>query len=147
MQVCKTSGWTSFGNVQPEVFLYSGEKNSSIFDTSTPAFNNDAAQGNSGPPAPPRDGLAQSGDFYEAFDFSQNPNYTPNLPSVLFFFQNEVLCEKLMRIDVLIYNANTRSRKNQCMVLVCPFLAVCDECCHLKTVMVPAEAGNQVTQA
>ncbi len=44
------------------------------FDTSTPAFNNDAARGNAGPPAPPRDGLAQLGDFYEAFDFTQNPN-------------------------------------------------------------------------
>ncbi|HEX9134869.1 MAG TPA: alkaline phosphatase family protein [Ktedonobacteraceae bacterium] len=51
------------------------------FDTSTPAFNNDAARGNAGPPAPPRDGLAQLGDFYEAFDFSQNPNYYPQLPS------------------------------------------------------------------
>jgi phospholipase C len=49
------------------------------FDTSTPALNNDAATGNSGPPAPPRDGLAQIGDFYEAFDFKQNPNYNPNL--------------------------------------------------------------------
>ena len=49
------------------------------FDTSTPALNNDAAKGNSGPPAPPRDGLAQIGDFYEAFDFKQNPNYNPNL--------------------------------------------------------------------
>jgi phospholipase C len=51
------------------------------FDTSTPAFNNDAARGNAGPPAPPRDGLAQLGDFYEAFDFTQNPNYHPKLPS------------------------------------------------------------------
>jgi len=52
------------------------------FDTSTPAFNNDAAQGkSSGPPAPPRDGLAQLGDFYEAFDFTQNPNYYPKLPT------------------------------------------------------------------
>jgi phospholipase C len=51
------------------------------FNTSTPAFNNDAAQGNSGPPAPPRDGQAKLGDFYEAFDFKQNPNYYPNLPS------------------------------------------------------------------
>jgi len=51
------------------------------FDTSTPAFNNDAARGNAGPPAPPRDGLAQLGDFYEAFDFTQNPNYYPKLPS------------------------------------------------------------------
>jgi phospholipase C len=51
------------------------------FDTSTPAFNNDAAQGNSGPPAPPRDGLAQLGDFYEAFDFTQDPNYYPKLSS------------------------------------------------------------------
>jgi phospholipase C len=51
------------------------------FDTSTPAFNNDAAQGNAGPPAPPRDGLAQLGDFYEAFDFTQDPNYYPKLSS------------------------------------------------------------------
>ena len=51
------------------------------FDSSTPAFNNDAAQGNAGPPAPPRDGLAQLGDFYEAFDFTQNPNYYPKLSS------------------------------------------------------------------
>ena len=51
------------------------------FDTSTPAFNNDAARGNAGPPAPPRDGLAQLGDFYEAFDFTQNPNYYPKLSS------------------------------------------------------------------
>jgi phospholipase C len=51
------------------------------FDSSTPAFNNDAAQGNAGPPAPPRDGLAQLGDFYEAFDFTQNPNYHPKLPT------------------------------------------------------------------
>jgi len=49
------------------------------FDSSTPAFNNDAAKGNSGPPAAPRDGLAQLGDFYEAFDFTQNPNYYPKL--------------------------------------------------------------------
>src|SRR6266700_4980361 len=51
------------------------------FDSSTPAFNNDAAQGHAGPPAPPRDGLAQLGDFYEAFDFTQDPNYYPKLPS------------------------------------------------------------------
>jgi phospholipase C len=49
------------------------------FDTSTPAFNNDLAKGNAGPPAPPRDGLTQLGDFYEAFDFTQNPNYYPKL--------------------------------------------------------------------
>lgn len=52
------------------------------FDSSTPTFNNDAAAGKqAGPPAPPRDGLAQLGDFYEAFDFTQNPNYYPNLPT------------------------------------------------------------------
>jgi phospholipase C len=52
------------------------------FDASTPAFNNDAALGKkSGPPAPPRDGLAQLGDFYDTFDFAQNPNYYPNLPT------------------------------------------------------------------
>lgn len=53
------------------------------FDTSTPGTNNDAANGKpSGPPAPPRDGLAQIGDFYEAFDFSQDPDYHPRLPSL-----------------------------------------------------------------
>jgi phospholipase C len=53
------------------------------FDTSTPGTNNDAANGKpSGPPAPPRDGLAQIGDFYEAFDFSQDPDYHPGLPTV-----------------------------------------------------------------
>lgn len=49
------------------------------FDSSTPAFNNDLAKGNAGPPAPPRDGLPQLGDFYEAFNFTQNPNYYPKL--------------------------------------------------------------------
>lgn len=50
------------------------------FDTSTPGTNNDAANGQpSGPPAPPRDGLSQIGDFYEAFDFTQKPNYYPKL--------------------------------------------------------------------
>jgi phospholipase C len=40
------------------------------FDVNTPGLNNDAAQGQPyGPPAPPRDGLVQIGDFYEAFDF------------------------------------------------------------------------------
>lgn len=53
------------------------------FDHATPAKNNDAANGAaSGPPAPPRDALTQIGDFYEAFDFTQNPNYYPKLPSV-----------------------------------------------------------------
>jgi phospholipase C len=53
------------------------------FDTSTPGMNNDAANGNPlGPPAPPRDGLSQIGDFYEVFDFSQDPNYSPSLPSL-----------------------------------------------------------------
>ncbi|HLL78567.1 MAG TPA: hypothetical protein VKT25_03660, partial [Ktedonobacteraceae bacterium] len=53
------------------------------FDTSTPSKNNDAASGGaSGPPAPPRDTLAQLGDFYEAFDFTQDPNYHPTLPTV-----------------------------------------------------------------
>ncbi len=52
------------------------------FDTSTPGTNNDAANGSArGPAEPPRDGLKQIGDFYEAFDFSQNPNYYPKLPS------------------------------------------------------------------
>ncbi len=51
------------------------------FDTSTPGENNEAANGRSrGPAAPPRDGLMQLGDFYEAFDFSQDPNYYPRLP-------------------------------------------------------------------
>lgn len=53
------------------------------FDTSTPSQYNDAAQGHaSGPPAPPRDGLAQIGDFYEAFDFTLDGNYHPKLPHV-----------------------------------------------------------------
>jgi phospholipase C len=53
------------------------------FDTSTPGTNNDAANGKpTGPAAPPRDGLSQLGDFYEAFDFTQNPNYYPNLPDL-----------------------------------------------------------------
>ncbi|HZS79546.1 MAG TPA: alkaline phosphatase family protein [Ktedonobacteraceae bacterium] len=52
------------------------------FDKSTPGANNDAANGKpTGPAAPPRDGLKQIGDFYEAFDFTQNPNYYPNLPT------------------------------------------------------------------
>jgi phospholipase C len=51
------------------------------FDESTPAEGNEAAYGAPvGPAAPPRDGLAQLGDFYEAFDFSQDPNYQPPLP-------------------------------------------------------------------
>jgi len=53
------------------------------FDTSTPGTNNDAARGQPrGPAAPPRDGLAQIGDFYEAFNFSQDPNYYPSLASL-----------------------------------------------------------------
>ncbi len=53
------------------------------FDTSTPGTNNDTANGKSiGPPAPPRDGLSQIGDFSEVFDFSQDPNYHPSLPSL-----------------------------------------------------------------
>ena len=52
------------------------------FDTSTPGTNNDAAKGDSkGPPAPPRDGIKTLGDFYEAFNFTQNPNYYPSLPT------------------------------------------------------------------
>ena len=52
------------------------------FDASTPSKNNDAADGqSSGPPAPPRDGLSQTGDFYEAFDFTQDGNYHPKLPN------------------------------------------------------------------
>ena len=50
------------------------------FDISTPGTNNDAANGNStGPAEPPHDGLSQIGDFYEVFDFTQNPNYHPTL--------------------------------------------------------------------
>jgi len=53
------------------------------FDTSTPGTNNAAANGGaSGPPASPRDALVQLGDFYEAFDFTQDPNYHPTLPTV-----------------------------------------------------------------
>ncbi len=53
------------------------------FDTSTPGTNNDAAQVQDlGPPAPPRDRLTQIGDFSEVFDFSQDPNYHPSLPSL-----------------------------------------------------------------
>jgi len=52
------------------------------FDTSTPPTYNDAANGHtSGPPAPPRDGLSQIGDFLEAFDFTQDGNYHPKLPN------------------------------------------------------------------
>ena len=40
------------------------------FDNRTPGNNNDAAHGQTyGPPAPPRDGLSQIGDFYEVFNF------------------------------------------------------------------------------
>ncbi|HEY6540975.1 MAG TPA: alkaline phosphatase family protein, partial [Ktedonobacteraceae bacterium] len=53
------------------------------FDITTPSQYNDAAKGHaSGPPGPPRDALAQIGDFYEAFDFTQNGNYHPKLPPV-----------------------------------------------------------------
>jgi phospholipase C len=53
------------------------------FDISTPGENNEAANGRPrGPAAPPRDGLMQLGDFYEAFDFSQDPNYYPRLPKL-----------------------------------------------------------------
>jgi phospholipase C len=53
------------------------------FDQQTPGTNNDAANGAPvGPPAPPRDGLAQIGDMYDLFDFTQNPNYYPALPVV-----------------------------------------------------------------
>ena len=51
------------------------------FDTATPGNNNDAANGKAtGPAFAPRDGIERIGDFYEAFDFSQNPKYYPNLP-------------------------------------------------------------------
>jgi phospholipase C len=53
------------------------------FDHATPGENNDAANGRpTGPAFPPRDGYAQLGDFYEAFDFSQNPAYYPSLPAL-----------------------------------------------------------------
>lgn len=51
------------------------------FDDSTPADGNDAAYNGTGPAAPPRDGLQFLGDFYEAFDFSQDPHYSPTLPT------------------------------------------------------------------
>ena len=52
------------------------------FDKSTPGSNNDAANGAAtGPAAPPRDGNPHLGDFYEAFDFTQDPNYYPSLPT------------------------------------------------------------------
>lgn len=52
------------------------------FDYYTPGDNNDAANGGDfGPAAKPRDELAQLGDFYEAFDFTQDSNYLPKLPS------------------------------------------------------------------
>jgi phospholipase C len=50
------------------------------FDTGTPGTNNDAANGKpTGPAEPPRDGLKEIGDFYEAFNFKQNPDYHPSL--------------------------------------------------------------------
>ena len=53
------------------------------FDSSTPGMYNEAARGNeNGPPAPPRDGLSHTGNFYEVLDFSQDPNYHPSLPSI-----------------------------------------------------------------
>src|ERR1700694_3430278 len=52
------------------------------FYPSTPSKYNDTANGHSfGLPAPPRDGLAQIGDFYEAFDYTQDGNYHPKLPN------------------------------------------------------------------
>src|SRR6266566_1479138 len=54
------------------------------FDTSTPIKNNKAAvKGQSyGPPSSPRDGLSKIGDFYDIFDFPQDANYYPSLPSL-----------------------------------------------------------------
>src|SRR6266699_3031021 len=53
------------------------------FDTSTPGANNDAANGHArGPAAAPRDDLPLLGDFYEAFDFAQDPHYYPPLPEL-----------------------------------------------------------------
>ena len=53
-----------------------------LFDNSTPVENNDAVLPGKtyGPPAPPRDHLQQLGDFYEVFDFNQDPHYYPKLP-------------------------------------------------------------------
>ena len=53
-----------------------------LFDNSTPVENNDAVLPGKtyGPPAPPRDHLQQLGDFYEVFDFNQDPRYYPKLP-------------------------------------------------------------------
>jgi len=53
------------------------------FDTSTPGTNNAAIINQTdGPPAPPRDSLSQIGDFYGAFDISQDPGYYPSLPGL-----------------------------------------------------------------
>ena len=53
-----------------------------LFDNSTPAENNDTALPGKtyGRPARPRDHLQQLGDFYEVFDFTQDPHYYPKLP-------------------------------------------------------------------
>jgi hypothetical protein len=51
-----------------------------------------------------------------------------------------------MKFDVFICNANTCSRMNQSILLAHTFLAVIDECCHLKTKRVPVHTGNQVPQ-
>jgi phospholipase C len=54
------------------------------FDTSTPGTNNYAAVNSQtdGPPAPPRDSLSQIGDFFDAFDTSQDSDYHPSLPGL-----------------------------------------------------------------
>lgn len=53
------------------------------FDHATPGAGNDAANGGAtGPAFPPRDGYAAPGDFFDAFDFSQNPAYYPPLPAL-----------------------------------------------------------------
>ena len=53
------------------------------FDHATPGANNDAANGApTGPAFPPRDANPRLGDFYEAFDFAQNPSYYPKLPEL-----------------------------------------------------------------
>jgi phospholipase C len=55
------------------------------FDEQTPVtYRNEAAApgATSGPPAPPRDGVSQFGDFYEMFDFNQDPHYYPTLVSI-----------------------------------------------------------------
>ena len=91
------SPWAKRGNISGQLYEHSSilkfiERRFGLpslasinhqFDISTPGENNEAANGRPrGPAAPPRDGLRQLGDFYEAFDFSQDPNYYPRLPKL-----------------------------------------------------------------